>query len=377
MASELERRSGDPCARPAGRWEADGWRGPLLVVRLSSLGDVILTTGPLRLLRRRRPDLAIDFLTRAAYAPLLQGSPLVDRLRIADEHEEQPLDEARRYATALDWQGGERGRRAALRFAPGARRRGAPRAALRRRLLVLWGRRLTAPPGYAARLAASLVGAPVARRWLAPQIEVSAEARRAIEAGLGRCGGTAQVVIAAGASRPLKAIPQPLAAALARRLRERGDRVIRLRLPGDSGEPRRRAGSRNRSGGEARLDRDATGEVSFRGALPEVAALLAAADLLIASDSGILHLATAVGTPALGLFGPTSPELGFSPLGTGRALGVDLACRPCHIHGPRFCWLGHRRCWGDFTVEGILAAADALRGERRCPVPTRPAADEE
>ena len=67
--------------------------------------------------------------------------------------------------------------------------------------------------------------------------------------------------------------------------------------------------------------------------VPDLAAALAEVDLLVAGDSGPVHLATAVGTPALALFGPTSPER-WGPPPPGRALSLSLPCAPCSSSMP-------------------------------------------
>lgn len=106
--------------------------------------------------------------------------------------------------------------------------------------------------------------------------------------------------------------------------------------------------------------------VSAAGALDlrASAALLQRATALVSNDSAPLHLATAVGTPVVALFGPTVPEFGFGPRGRGDlALGRDgLACRPCSRHGPRTCPLGHHRCMRDLSVETVAAALAAVAG---------------
>jgi len=96
--------------------------------------------------------------------------------------------------------------------------------------------------------------------------------------------------------------------------------------------------------------------------LRQSAALIGRAALLVTNDSAPLHLATAMGTPVVALFGPTVTEFGFGPLRAGDvALGVDeLRCRPCSPHGPPQCPLGHHRCMRDLTVAAVRAAIEEL-----------------
>jgi len=96
--------------------------------------------------------------------------------------------------------------------------------------------------------------------------------------------------------------------------------------------------------------------------LRQSAALIGRATLLVTNDSAPLHLATAMGTPVVSLFGPTVTEFGFGPLRSGDvALGVEgLECRPCSPHGPPACPLGHHRCMRELTVSAVLAAIEEL-----------------
>jgi lipopolysaccharide heptosyltransferase II len=64
--------------------------------------------------------------------------------------------------------------------------------------------------------------------------------------------------------------------------------------------------------------------------LPDLAALLESLDVFLTGDTGPMHLAAAVGTPVVALFGPSDPRR-YGPLGTGhRVLRVDLPCSPCN-----------------------------------------------
>jgi heptosyltransferase-2 len=101
--------------------------------------------------------------------------------------------------------------------------------------------------------------------------------------------------------------------------------------------------------------------------LRQSASLIGRAALLVTNDSAPLHLATAMGTPIVALFGPTVTEFGFGPLRAGDvALGMDaLRCRPCSPHGPPQCPLGHHRCVREITVAAVIAAIEELGALRR------------
>lgn len=104
---------------------------------------------------------------------------------------------------------------------------------------------------------------------------------------------------------------------------------------------------------------DATGKLSLLAS----AALIGRAHVLVTNDSAPLHLASAMNTPTVALFGPTVTSLGFGPLADARQVAEVpmLACRPCDAHGPRACPLTHWRCMRDLTVAEVLDAVDAVR----------------
>ena len=105
-----------------------------------------------------------------------------------------------------------------------------------------------------------------------------------------------------------------------------------------------------------------------RGDATDALPLLASADLIgrcaviVTNDSAPLHLASAMGTPTVAIFGPTVPDFGFGPLAPVKAvLGHEtLACRPCHRHGPRRCPLTHFRCMRELSVEAVAERTRTL-----------------
>ena len=103
---------------------------------------------------------------------------------------------------------------------------------------------------------------------------------------------------------------------------------------------------------------DATGKLSLLAS----AELIRRASAIVTNDSSPLHLASAMNTPTVAIFGPTVPEFGFGPLAErSLVLGqASLACRPCDRHGPRKCPLGHWRCMREITPEDVARSVRHL-----------------
>lgn len=88
--------------------------------------------------------------------------------------------------------------------------------------------------------------------------------------------------------------------------------------------------------------------------LVDLGAYLGRLDCYLSNDSGPMHIAWAQRTPVTAVFGPTVRRLGFYPRGEGATvLETSLDCRPCGLHGPPRCPLGHHRCMNDVTPDMV------------------------
>lgn len=328
-----------------------------LVIQTAFLGDVVLTTPLLAALAARHGP--VDVVTTPAAAPLLETHPAV------------------RAVIRYDKRGADRGWRGLCRIGDQLRSTGYGRVYLAHRstrsaaLALLAG--IAERIGFADAPAAITYTTRVPRprggheveRLLALAAEPSAPAapslgltdadRAAADAWLAERGiGAGFVALAPGSIWATKRWPYyaELAAAL--------DRPVVV-IGG---------------AGDVALAEAIVAAVPGRawnaaGALPlrVSAAVLERADALVTNDSAPLHLAGAVGTPVVAVFGPTVPALGFGPRGAGDQVVEHpaLACRPCSAHGPKVCPLGHHRCMNEITVARVLEALAAVapRGERR------------
>lgn len=105
-------------------------------------------------------------------------------------------------------------------------------------------------------------------------------------------------------------------------------------------------------------------DLSGQTSLGVLKAVLGRPEMLVANDSAPLHIAIARGTKVVGVFGPTTKELGFFPLGkpgsTAVAEVVGLSCRPCGLHGHHACPQGHFRCMLELNPAKVIGAVDKL-----------------
>jgi heptosyltransferase-2 len=162
-----------------------------------------------------------------------------------------------------------------------------------------------------------------------------------------------EIALAPGAVGPSKRWPAERYAELGRHLIAEGHRVWVVGGPGE-----RALAAEIVAAGPDEI-RDLTGP-DLRNAI----LALAAADLAISNDSGLLHVAAALDTPTIGIFGPTSP-LHWAPLNPLAAViesPTALPCRPCH---QPVCRPGHHLCMRDIAVQQVMAAARAALGAGR------------
>jgi len=141
--------------------------------------------------------------------------------------------------------------------------------------------------------------------------------------------------------------------ALAERLEAAGYRPVVVGGPEDRGLAQQLVAE----GGGGNSVPSAAGEFS----LQETGALLARARVVVSGDTGVMHMATGVGTPVVALFGPTVGQFGFFPY-RAPAVVVERAldCRPCSATGTAACPLGHHRCLTDVTPEEVAATVERL-----------------
>lgn len=315
----------------------------ILVVRFGALGDVVLTTPLLRAIARAHPGSTVTFVTKAAWAPLLTGHPHVTEVEVLAPGESVRSLAARLrrgvWDHRLDLHGSLRSH--ALRVMLGGRWRGAPKPRFRRALRVWTGARAWGVPHVAQQYfeaARDLAVSPDAD----PALVTPGPADAARAAGIQPRGP--YVVLAPGAAHATKRWPPAHWRRLADLLEQRGIRTVAAGAAEDA----------------SRVTSPTVVAACGIGIGP-TAALLAGAAVVVAGDTGLMHLATAVATPVVALFGPTDPTLGYGPY-RARAvvLARDLPCRPCSVYGGTHCPLRHHQCMIGITPDEVAQAVQGL-----------------
>ncbi len=99
--------------------------------------------------------------------------------------------------------------------------------------------------------------------------------------------------------------------------------------------------------------------------MADLIAVLDACNLLLSNDSGPMHLGAALGIPQVAIFGSTHPRLGFSPLNAKSVIMcANLDCQPCSLHGLSSCPKGHFNCMHQILPEDILSSMKSIEGLR-------------
>ncbi len=329
----------------------------VLVVRLSSVGDVVLTEPVVAALRESFPGAAIGYAVKTQFRDLVASHPALSRVHLLDTSSRGGMAslvrEIRnaRYSAVVDLHRSARTARI-LRAARIPTRTAYHKRELRDAVRV----RLLRRPFRASKLLVqryldALVPLGIDVPYMRPRLHVSErddEAGRATLASLG-VGSGAYAVLVPGSVWPTKRWPAERFAELATSVVcELGLRVVLLGSKAERELCERIAGSAG------------SGAVSGAGetTLGQMAAVISRARIYVGNDSGPTHMARALDVPTVALFGPTDPgQFDFE----GHALVYrNLKCSACTFYGSERCRLGHWDCMRSIAPHDVLRAAAAL-----------------
>lgn len=331
----------------------------ILVVRLSSIGDIILTTPLLRSLKTAFPHARITFVIKKQYEELLVSCPYIDELVTFDKKDGfGGLNKLKTYLRNqhfdlfLDIHKNWRSRY--LRLGLHAKNIRSYQKLIFRRTLLIWFK-----INFYGKVK------PVYERYFDSVKDL----------GLRYDGQGTEIHIAEGASKKVKEI-----------LTGKGYDFINPLIvicPSANHYNKRWKSSgfvetaqfliRNKSafvvvhGGteDMKLCAEISDSIGHKAcslagslSLAESASLLQFSRLVIANDTGLLHMAQSQKRPVIGIYGPTTRELGYFPIEKeSTVIEIPVSCRPCTHNGLETCPKKHFRCMNEITPEMVIQAA--------------------
>lgn len=324
-----------------------------LVIRLGAMGDIVLATAVVEAIWEAEPSAQVDVVCKKRFAGILQGHPKINMIIDFDEQGRHRglrglllflhgLPKCR-YDAIIDLQNNLRSR--AIGFCLNGSRKITARKEFWRRRRMVWtkrkgGRGRTVLQRYLEAVARAGIPYPKGQ----PRLYSSPEALPDLPNG-------DFIVLAPGANRPTKRWGGYHE--LLEMLVKKGYRVVIAGTDGDRIEAGYMAAA---AGGQiinmcGRLD------------LPRLVGVLARSRLVVANDTGAMHIAEAVGRPVIAIFGPTVRQFGFAPWRPeSRVVETELDCRPCSLHGSLKCPKGHFGCMSSITPDMIMETIEDMIG---------------
>jgi heptosyltransferase-2 len=300
----------------------------ILIIRLSSLGDIILTEPLTRALREKYADAEIDFLVKKEFKGIIDLFETVSNVLIYDE---TVLPKG--YDVVLDIHNVLRTRR--IRRGLGKKLFVINKRTFKRWLLVKFKiNLLRGEPDVIGRYFETVKDLGVRDAGIAPLIKISAVREK-------------KAAICPGAKHWNKQWPIENFIEVAKELSSRG---YGIEVHGSKQEHEL---------GEKIIEALPVGTVNNLCGiltLEELAKRIASYEVAITNDSGLMHLANAVGTRTISIFGPTVSEFGFFSRNKAAVIleNNNLDCRPCTTIGLDHCPKGHFKCMKEISPELAL-----------------------
>ncbi len=332
-----------------------------LIIRFSSIGDVILTTPLVRCLRAKFPGAQIDFLVKKEFAVVLSGNPHINNIITFNKNDNRnELKRIRmhiifsRYSVILDIQKNIRSMLICANSRTGVT--GFSKKILARDLLIRFKLNIykEIKPVY-LRYFESVETLGVEYDGKGTEVYPSIEESDKISEILKQNKIASEIpilVIAPGAQWENKRWPADgFAKASDTFCMQNGAYPVLIGGPGDveicnQVQSLMKTPSLNLSG-----------KLSLMGS----ASMLGLAKMVFTNDTGMLHMAQAMKTPVVAIYGPTTRELGFFPLPeNSRVAEIDISCRPCTQKGLHSCPKKHFRCMNDLKPEMVSDLAAEL-----------------
>lgn len=330
----------------------------VLVVRFSSIGDIVLTTPVLRCLKQQRPDIEIHYATKKSFVEVIKYNPYISKIHLLGDNLDELVGALKleNYDLIIDLHNNVRTQR--LKQALGVPAHSFPKLNIKKWLLT--NLKLDAMPDYSIveryLKAVKPLGIHNDGQGLDYYLPKEQELANN-DLPMSHWGGYVGCVI--GGSMATKKLP------VAQWQQFCKDVPYPVMLLG---------GPEDRAEGEQIAAQDPIKIYNSCGKfnLSESAELVKIAKVIVSNDTGLMHIAAAYKKPIISLWGNTTPEMGMFPYYgfndlTNRVApqsiiiqNNDLGCRPCSKIGYDKCPKGHFKCMNQLDVATMVAGVQKL-----------------
>lgn len=314
----------------------------ILVIRFSSLGDVIYTTPVVRCLKQQLPGVEVHFITKPQFKYIYEGNPYLDKLLLLKEKLNDTIAEikAEKYDCIIDLHSNLRTR--IIKLKTGIKSYTYNKQTIRKWLSLKLRRQLVPPVHLVDRYLKA--AAPLGIVNDNKPIDYFVKNNHHIDTLLPATHRNGYIGFIIGAAHFTKRMPNEKIISICRQL----NRPVVLLGGNDVKE----------NGATVAA---AVGENVYNAcgatSLDESVFLVSKAESIIGFDTGLTHIAEAFNKPIASVWGSTVPELlGVQPYKVDKVLisGVNLSCRPCSKYGLAQCPLHHFKCMNDINEKEIV-----------------------
>jgi ADP-heptose:LPS heptosyltransferase len=324
-----------------------------LVIRFSSIGDIVLTTPVIRCLKVQMPTAEIHFVTKEGFRPVVQNNPYIDRIHSLGASLDELIEQlkAEEFDYVIDLHNNLRSGR--IRRALGIEACVVKKENLKKFLLIGLRFRFIRISHITQRSLETVKRFGIVDDGKGVEYYLS-ESDKVKETDIPASHHAGYIAIVIGASYSTKRLPLHQLRRLCAAIEHP---VILL-----GGKEEKDLGDTLALEGNGKVY-NACGKFT----LNESADLVRRAKLVISHDTGLQHIAAAFRKRVLAIWGSTSPVLGLEPY-YGTSVTPDrspytniivpgMLCQPCSKHGRHKCPLGHFNCMNKQDVEAIAALA--------------------
>lgn len=322
----------------------------ILVVRFSSIGDVVLTTPVVRCLAKQLPEATIHFITKKAFLPVLEGNPHINRVYTIEKSVKECLAElkAEKYDLVIDLHKNVRTLR--LKKALGVPAKSFPKLNVQKFLLTQFKINRMPDMHVVERYFETVKSLGVNSDGLPCELFLNAADSVNLSENKLETGNF--LAVAMGAQFGTKQLPIDL---LEKTLKDLNIPIVLLGGPMDV---ERSNALKNKLSSQNVID--FCGKITLR----QSAYVLSQSRALLTADTGLMHIATAFRIPIVSVWGNTVPALGMYPYTPqDRSLYsihevTGLSCRPCSKIGYKECPKKHFDCMAKQDVGAIRAEVE-------------------